>query len=482
MARRLLLLAVFLALPSVASAAPRVGWSYEVRFDADLGHAEVRCDFTHFWPRTLVSDRPGALAETTWLRAADGATIVPRASDGGLEPVFPGASRRVSYRVDLRALTARGDHERLGFRVGHDLVLAPGTLLLRPALWPRGADVRVRFVLPEGYRVALPWEPLPEPATYRLDPHTTRLLGLMGVGRFPRDRFAADGCEVDVAVLDAPHRASRAGIRTWIRQAVGAVSALYGRFPTPRLTALVHPVPGRSPPVVFGTAMRAGGGQVHLLLSADAEDDELPGEWIAVHELTHLGMPWTYDKDAWLQEGFVTYYQEVLRARAGFLTEREGWQRIHDGFQRGRRRGGERPLAVESKEMHRDHSYRRVYWSGAAMALLIDVALRRRSHGTRSLDDVMRFWHAHYGGTRGPTGGVELMRAVDRALGGKVCEKVAGACLVRSAFPDVSGVLASLGVRVVDDRVELDDSAPEAALRRAMLRPTPSRESLVRRR
>ena len=474
MPRLLLLLAVSTVCALGAgpiAAAPAATWTYVVNVDADLTGAEVTCDFTQYWPKFLVSDRPNTLAALSFPEAADGSRLLVRDGGAQIEPVFAGSARSVGYRVDLRALAAFEGRDRPAFRVGRDLALQPGALFLRPGRWPVGAQVRVRFELPESMRVATPWAPGPEPHTFTLPALATSLLGIIAIGRFTEDTITTHGTTIDIAVMDAPHKATREGIRAWITGAVRAVAGLYGRFPTPRLMALVHPVPGRSPPVVFGTAMRAGGGHIHLLLANAAADEDLPGEWIGVHEMVHLGMPWTFDSEAWLQEGFVTYYQEVLRARAGFLSEAEAWQRIDEGFGRGRRRGGAKPLELESRDMHAEHNYLRVYWAGAAVALLLDVELRRVSRGTRSLDDVMRYWHERYGDTRGPYRGVELLRIVDRWLGGALCERLAAACLARREFPDVEPAYAALGLRLRGGRIELDDAAPDAAIRRAIMQP-----------
>src|SRR5207244_449476 len=94
--------------------------------------------------------------------------------------------------------------------------------------------------------------------------------------------------------------------------------------------------------------------------------------------------------DAWLSEGFATYYQAVLRARAGFFSARYAWQKMHEGFERGRRQTSSRSLAETSARMGREYQYMRVYWSGAAIALLADVALRKSSGGKKALDDALR--------------------------------------------------------------------------------------------
>lgn len=432
----LLLLVAGAVQPSAEAAPALPGWDYEVRLDEKLRRMDVRICFRRFLPRRLVLPKGAALRALEFPKAQPGEGSL-RLDSGGQSVVPTGlrAGGCVRYAVDLELLSAGARRSRDVTRVGRDIVAAPGALFLRPALWPPSSHVTVTFVMPAGTRAAVPWPPIRDGKGYRVSQKALQLQGLIALGHFQEDTLEVAGARLDIAVLDAAHRATREGIRTWVKGAVSAVADLYGRFPTERVLIIVQPVPARRPPVVFGTAMRAGGAHVRLMMASAAADKDLPGEWVAVHEMTHLGMPWTYDGDAWMQEGFVTYYQEVLRARAGFLTEQQAWQNIHEGFGRGRRSGGKRPLTIESREMARSHNYHRVYWAGAAIALRIDVALRRRTNGKRSLDEVMRLFHTRFGGIRGPHGGSDLLVAADRWLGQSLCSVVAETCLNRASFP-----------------------------------------------
>lgn len=472
----LLLLLVCAGSPS--EAARGAGWDYEVRFDAGLERAHVRLCFRRFMPKRLVlghDDAHGALD----LEPVAGSASLRRLQDGkSYVPVGLKPGGCLAWSVDLNALVRAGAWRKPASRVGRDLVFAPGALLLRPALWSARMDVTLRFALPDGFRAAVPWPALREPGRYRLDAYALRLEGTSAVGRFAVERLGVAGGTLDVAVLDAPHRATPTGIRTWLGKAAAAVAQMNGSFPVKRALVLVHPVPARHPPVIFGMAMRGGGAHVRLLLSSAAEDAELVGEWVGVHELTHLGMPWNYNTDAWFQEGFATYYQEILRGRAGLLSEQQVWQNLHDGFGRGRRSGGDRTLSAESRAMHEHHTYHRVYWAGAATALLLDVELRRRFPKRWCLDDLMQFWEQLHGGTRGgPATGIQLMRAADRRIGQALCAPLARAQLARTAFPDLTRLYAELGVRVAGGRVALSDAAPLAALRQAITAPKAVRQS-----
>ena len=69
-----------------------------------------------------------------------------------------------------------------------------------------------------------------------------------------------------------------------------------------------------------------------------------------------------------------TMLQQIgLMARGGFYSERRAWQKLHEGFGRGRRAS---PDASPNQASGRRSGLMKVYWSGAAVALLADVALR----------------------------------------------------------------------------------------------------------
>ncbi len=133
-----------------------------------------------------------------------------------------------------------------------------------------------------------------------------------------------------------------------------------------------------------------------LLLNRTAQDHELVGEWVASHELLHLGFPWI--RDPWMGEGFVTYYTTLLSTRLDVLVPGASHERqteialeeYVDGFRRGRGGKGKPPHARASEDMHATHGYGRVYWGGAAVAFDLDLRIRRATANRRSLDDLVR--------------------------------------------------------------------------------------------
>ncbi|MCB9704733.1 MAG: hypothetical protein H6711_22860 [Myxococcales bacterium] len=473
------------------SAPAPAAWSY--RIDASAPRWAIELCFEGAPPTSLTAGE-GALAGLIGARdPASGRELAiteepPRIDLTGLR------GRCVAYDVDLEA--AAGGWRSDVRIVGDDRLVATEAWLWHPPRIASDPSITVAFTLAEGESVSTPWPRLGE-RTYRLPTTALRWRSYAAVGRLERDTFTVAGGSLDVAILDGPRRLSEAGLRRWLTRAGEAVATLYGALPVSDIQVLVVPTVGwGDEPVVFGAVERGGGASILLLIGGDAEDDAFVGEWVAIHELLHLGMPSIVRGDAWLPEGFVTYYTEVVRARAGLRSEVAAWAALRAGFRRGRADvRGDLSLAEASAAMGRLHTYHWVYWGGAAIALIADVALREA--GGPTLDDALRRLHTccaassrrwsaaevmaqmtgqMTGQTTGPTTRQTTRQTVELDAGSHALapspspslSEIAGEILPRPGFPDLKPLYRKLGADVIDEKVALDDAAPLAHLRRAI--------------
>lgn len=462
-------------------AAPAPSWTYRVRFEPDLASARVLVTFRGWRPKRLVLTRLDALRALR-LDPRPHPDGKPRyrvnPARNGIIPRIERDGDGVLYEVDFKALAGLTRAEKLTRFVGRDLVTRAGLFLLYPAKWPPHARVRVILELPTGMQAAVGWardllasNQQGQPV-YVLPPHAMPLHARIAFGRFRPQRVVVPGGDLVYYALDAPRRASDAALATWLRTAMGAVTQLYGKPPVARTHVLVQPlVPGRGRPVVFGRATLSGGPYVHAMLSGTTTDAALPGEWITIHEMLHLGMPVTTLADRWFGEGFVSYYQEIVRARAGLQTPQQAWQTMHGWFERGKRSGGKRTLAEESRLMTNAYAYHRVYWGGAALALQIDTSIRTSTQGRLSLDDVMRHYLAHDVDPGRVVTGEQLMARADAFLGTGLFSGHARQALASRAFPALGPTYARLGLQVLGGRVVLRADAPGVRHRDAIMRP-----------
>ncbi len=450
----------------------RGAWHYTISTDARTS-IDVSVCFDAAPPDRLV---PGLLRAGRYLRGAwdgRGDALDFDADSGAIDLGAVGFGECMRYEVDVPGL---GEGESFGphaIRLPGSVGATAGLWLWRPPDAGRRGTATAVFELPEGVGASVPWTQRDPQGRFVIAPTTWKWSNRFVFGEMTRLSFSRHGTRVDVAVLGRVRLATDDGIIAWLGEALRAVGTLGSSLPVPRIQVVVLPVPVASRPVLFGMALRGGGPALVLLVDAFATDATLPGEWVGVHELFHLGMPYVRSADAWLSEGVTTFYQEVLRARAGLITPQAAWQHLADGFDRGRRSGSDEPLPDASRRMSETRSYRRVYWAGAAIALAWDVALRRASNGLHSLDDAVlelrrccmepgREWAAR-----------ELIAALDTWWGGPLFSETAAPYLTAEGFPAVEEVIwPSLGVsRARDGDVTLDPDAPEAGLCQSLMRP-----------
>lgn len=373
----------------------------------------------------------------------------------------------VAYRVDFRRMAERAGRQTVS-RVGDSVSVRQGLWLL----WPVGAspDARatIELELPAGMRASVPWPRKDgERSAYMVDETASRWRGYTAFGELTIDTVEAFGSTIEIARLDAPMKCSDAGVRAWILDAVESVAMLYGEYPRDRLQVVVIPVNGES--VYFGMAARGGGSGVMLLVGDAARDGELPGGWTTVHELLHHGMPFV--QEAWMAEGFVSYYTELMRTRMGHRSEKDGWRELAEAFDRGHRGGRGMTLAESSAKMMDTFAFQRVYWGGAAIAFEADVTMRQQSGGKLGFDDAMRELRRCCGDAKKRWPAKTLLAKLDAWYGKPIFTEIATRHLARTEFPETDRTMQQIGVVVRGDEVTLDDQHPGAAIRQAIMAP-----------
>ena len=406
--------------------------------------------------------RVGSDSDTHKLRASG--TALP------LRAVAPGDC--VEYAVRLAGMDAR-----VPWRKGRP----PGPdRLTDPALWlwlPDGetaSAVEVGFELPEGIEVSAPWTRLDADGRhprYRVADRPRHWDGRVALGRLDRFDIKVGDARLRVALLRGEPAADREAVRRWITAGAQALTTLYGRFPVPSPQLLVVPAGTAREPVPWGQVMRGGGDAVHLYIDQTRPLQAFLDDWTLVHELSHLLHPRMTPDDVWLYEGIASYYQNVLRARAGLLEPSTAWDNLHAGFQRGiLGTPKDQTLTEVSQDMHRNHRFMRVYWSGAAIALMADKELRRRSGDRESLDTALARFQACCLPSDRLWSGRAFLDKLDALTGTPVLRTLYAQHVDSTAFPDLRATYRQLGLEARGARhVRLREDAPLSRLRRAIM-------------
>jgi len=138
-----------------------------------------------------------------------------------------------------------------------------------------------------------------------------------------------------------------------------------------------------------------------------------------------------YTKVLWVAEGITDYYADLALRRAGLITESEFLSATARSIQQLQNTPGRLEQTVEESSFDSWIKYYRqdensinsqvsYYDKGALLGLLLDLEIRKRSNGAKSLDDVMRYLYAEFFKKNRNYGPADFQKA---------CELMAGSSL-----------------------------------------------------
>lgn len=468
--RRLAALAGCILLAAGTAQAGRLH-QYEIAIDDALATVSVRACFDGKPPAELFAeslDAPLALIEA---RVEGSRRTIEPSGSLSLRTLPDGGCLLYSANVS-KAINRHDRTEGKVLRQGRDLLTSSGMWLWRPAQLAEDEDVEVRFLLREGLAVSAPWEPVaatPQYAAFRLGHAPYEEPAYVAFGRFREQQIRVGTARLRLAVLDGSPAADADAMRDWVEDAAQIVAGLYGRFPIAQAQVLVVPDARGLEPTPWARVMRGGAPAVHFFVNQRRPLREFYEDWTAVHEFSHLLLPLVSREDAWLYEGVATYYQNVLRARAGRVPPREAWAMMHAGFLKGREDAVGLTLAQATESMYRNGAYMRVYWEGAALMLMADVRLRQLTAGKQSLDSALGALNECCGSTERSWSARELLARLDEITGTGVFGELYDQHVGARDFPDLGPAYHALGLLPEAGGIAFSGQARERELRHAIM-------------
>ncbi len=430
---------------------------YSVRIADSLDVVSVRVALAA--PVAMLESAAGDAGALTGLEACGGHQ--PRLEGPGI--VTAGVSC-LRYRHPLVSATTRGPRPPDGA-----VVTAPGRWLWLPPEHPE-QRIRIELELPAGAHASVPWPDI-GPRTYRLPPSPRSSTAIAVFGAFASERLTVPGTQLRVALLDsADATLDRDDMLTWLSRAAGDVAAISGRFPSPDAQIIVQPSDRGRASVPFGYVIRNGGEAVRFFVKPGLQLEDYLSDWTATHEFSHLLLPYVDAAQKWISEGFASYYQNVLLARRGVYSEQEAWQRLHRSFATAGALEDPPPLNGIAGRPFREVRML-IYWSGAAIALMADTHLRDRSGGDESLDTVLaRLQRCCLPGP-GTWSGETLFARLDELSPYPVFLELYRAHADAQGMPDLTRLYDELGIEPTESGVVLNERAPLAHVRQAIMRP-----------
>jgi hypothetical protein len=379
----------------------------------------------------------------------------------------------IRYQIDLGAVAdGCGDDIGCAMRVG-DATLSPALAWLMHPIPRADVPVRVDVRTPHATQFASGMHAIDDSSTsfsfrsFDLDEGSFSAFGPMrkvSVDMTPERDVAPAHMQV-VIVGTNQYAMSDAEIFEWVDDAGDVVSSVFGRFPVARSTLFVLPAHGERE-VVFGKVLSLAGASIVIVVGDQMPADRRHRDSVLVHELFHLGFPTFRGEGRWLGEGLATYYETVLRARAGWITEAQAFRALARNLPRALAKH-EPGVGLAAREDGDS-----IYWGGALFALTSDIRVRQATNGKKSLDDVVRAVLARGGNATRVWTVREVMRVADEVTGTNVVSQLFDRHVLHGEPFDLDGVMMALGITHSPNGA-LDVDVQHRALRHAIVEGAP---------
>lgn len=241
----------------------------------------------------------------------------------------------------------------------------------------------------------------------------------------------------------------------WLQGVVSASNTVYGRPPLGDTYLELIPYRNSKGPVPFGQVIREDSQGIRFYVNPTFPLQAFIDDWTAYHEFSHLLMPFPGPSDIWFAEGLASYYQNIVRARAGLLGPLEAWQKIYAGFERGAKDTRMKHLTLKqlSPKMWDSRSFMRVYWSGAYYFFSVDIALRELEP-PQSLDQVLSNFQQCCLSKQRQWSAVQLVDKLDQLSGTQIFSHHYQKTIASTALEDFSADFSSLGLELSNGKLK----------------------------
>ncbi len=334
------------------------------------------------------------------VRAADpkGAKLDVRAVDEQTWEVRAGGAPSFTVAYDLSVERGRLDKD-------HCFLAGPDTYFY--IVGHKETPCRVRFAIPEGWRVGTALDP--DGDEYKARDYDTFIDCPTELGKFELCEFDQDGARYQL-VVHANGPVDGAKLAEMCRRIVAEQNRMFGEPPFRRFVFLYH---FRGGPGGYGLehlnstniALPYAAIKAEPLLAASITSHEYFHVWNVKRIRPFELGPFDYAKEVpskalWFCEGGTSYFGDRALARCGIWSEERYFQHLAGEVETLQNNPDRLVTSVEKASWtawnRKDYPRVDYYNKGELLGLLVDLRMRARSGGKKSFDDVLRHLYEEY--------------------------------------------------------------------------------------
>lgn len=357
------------------------------------------------------------------------------------------------FTYDLAAFAGSEDNMGSAMIFGGAVLVTPGFLLPLPET-ERAVMLRFRTRFAAGGNIVTALQ-ADKDGYYRVPLLRLNEAGPLIVGDVRGQQVPGDP-ELTLAVPPGGTKIAAEQLAAWVSAVAEGNRRFWGGSPAKGGLAILIPSPRGGVP--FGRVLSLGGAVVTVLVGQQATTQDLYDDWVLVHEFLHLGSPLMRDTGAWLNEGIATFYEPVLRARAGWKSEDDVWREWMSAMPRG--------MPAMTGVGLQNTGRGGIYWGGALFVLMAEIESLNASGGKIGFSDCLRTVLAEGGDVTVKWSTMKLLDRCDALLGKPVIATLAKQHIDKGSAMDLDQLWRRLGVSLVEGgAIRYDDAAELAWLR-----------------
>jgi predicted metalloprotease with PDZ domain len=402
-------------------------------------------------------------------------SITPSNQNGWKISATKGQKVVLSYRVVLEheKYSWPGGIDGVAYKRDHGVFYSGRSLFVMNG--KESGQIRVNFVLPEGWEVSTPWDRSSDRSNSFLVSNQTELAeSMIFAGIHERIVLREGNFEILFALGGTQQIAKKEEYRNLASGVFAYYIDLMGGIPRPNPEHPFHRVL-----VVLNPSSQTDGevigNSISILESVEnGPQSRLLSSLLFAHELFHLWNGKSFfpsdDRAEWFKEGVTNYYTLKALYSTGVVPEDTFFRTLSDFFfQRYINDPGLGSIPLTRGDMKHQH-WGLIYSGGMFAGIAQDMIIRSASGNSRSLDDLMRRLYREYGGSAKSYTLEDLQDHLSDLSGmdpsGFFNEFISGT----SALPVAEQLgLSGLDTEVQENRLSISRSADETELETAII-------------